>query len=491
MVTFTNVPNALRVPLFYAEVDNSQANTGEQEIQRTLLIGQITGAGTLTPNIPVLMGSASATGPAGPGSMLAKQVAKYRANDIGGELWVLPLADDGAGAAATGTIQFTHVSTANGTLFLNVGDDLVTMAVTSTMTLANLATALAAAINANTDLPVTATATTDTVTVTAKNKGLAMNDIPLVVNAGGVPAGQSMPTALTVTIVAMSGGTTNPSLTTGLANLADMNFDFVIMGYFDTTSLDSLKTFFNDTTGRWSWQKKLYGHGFTAMTGSVGTCQTLGLARNDQHVSILGEKDSLTPHWLVAPDYVGSAANSLRADPGRPVQTLPIYSMAAPPPASRFTLTERNTLLFSGISTFNVDSGGTCRLENIITTYQKNAFGQPDNSYLEVETLFQIMFLLRDLEIFVTSRFGRMKLAQSLARVPPGIAVATPAMVKQALIGHYAELVGNFQAQDIAAFSAGLIVEIDAQNHNRINVLYDPTIMNQLRIFAVLFQFRQ
>lgn len=506
MISFSSIPQAIRVPLFYAEVDPTQANTLQGINERTLLIGQLTASGTALPNVPILAtggldGSSppqvpEAVGLFGAGSMLALMAAKYRQNDSFGEVWYLPLADDGGGVAAVGGFEFTHVATANGTLALNIGDYLLSVGVTPTMTLPNLATALTAAINAVTNLPVTAAVdivspNPNKVIITAKNKGLAENDIPLVVNYGGTPAGQQTPAGLTYTITAMATGATNPSLTAGLAALADMPFDFVVIPYFDTTSLDAIKTFLNDQTGRWAWNRKIYGHGFTAMKGTVSAATTLGLARNDQHMTILAENGSATPHWLWSPAYTGATAAALKADPGRPMQTLVVNGVAAPPAASQFILTERNTLLFSGISTFNVGADGTVRLENLITTYQKNAFNQPDDSYLEIETMFQIMFMLRDLEAFVTSKYPRMKLADSLARVPPGAQVVTPTMVKQDLIGHYAQLVANFQAQDLETFAAGIIVERDTNNHDRLNVLYDPTIMNQLRIFAVLFQFRQ
>ena len=44
--------------------------------------------------------------------------------------------------------------------------------------------------------------------------------------------------------------------------------------------------------------------------------------------------------------------------------------------------------------------------------------------------------------------------------------------------------------ENLAAFKAHLIVERDPNNPNRVNVLYPPDLINQLRIFAVLAQFR-
>ena len=40
------------------------------------------------------------------------------------------------------------------------------------------------------------------------------------------------------------------------------------------------------------------------------------------------------------------------------------------------------------------------------------------------------------------------------------------------------------------AFKNNLIVERDPNDPNRVNVLYPPDLINQLRIFAVLAQFR-
>jgi hypothetical protein len=83
-VPFKQVPNQIRVPLFYAEVDNSQANSAGIN-QRALLIGQITTAGAAVPNVPILLQSASdATTQCGTGSVLELMAKKYREGDTFG-----------------------------------------------------------------------------------------------------------------------------------------------------------------------------------------------------------------------------------------------------------------------------------------------------------------------------------------------------------------------------------------------------------------------
>lgn len=489
-IPFKQIPSNLRVPLFYAEVDNSQANTSTGN-QRALIIGQITSTGVATPNVPIISQSVSdAKTQGGQGSMLAQMTYTYRQNDSFGEVWYLPLADDPSSIAAAGSIAFTSAPTANGTLSLYIGGMLVTTAITSNMTTAQVATAVAAAINAINDLAVTATATTSTVNITAKNKGVAGNDIDIRANYRGVPGGEVTPAGLAFTITAMTGGATNPSLTTGLANLQSMPFDFIVCPYTDTTSLAALQSFLNDTTGRWSWSVQVYGHCFFAYRGTSAALTTFGLTRNNQHESCMGFYDSPTPVWKWAAAFAAASAVSLRADPGVPLQTVVLSDVLAPPLASQFSLSQRNTNLYDGISTFTVGSDGTVRIENAITTYQQNAFGQPDNSYLEIETMFLLAYVLRFMATMVTSKYARVKLAADGTRFAPGSNIVTPSMIRADLIAAYQTLEYNGFVQNSQAFAQAIIVQQNTSNPNRVDVLWPGTLINQLRIFALLAQFR-
>lgn len=490
MINFPNIPSNLRVPLFYADIDNSMANSG-QRTQRALIIGQKTSAGTGVADTPVIcagVNDAKAVG--GPGSMLAMQVAAYRASDPFGELWVLPIADNGAGTAAAGSLVFTAAPTANGTFYLYIAGIRVATVLTTLLTTTTMATALAAAINATPDLPVTATSSVATVTITARHKGIDAGDIDLRVNYLGARNGEVTPPGVTYTLNAMTGGATNPTLTTAFTNMADKGFDFIAFPYTDATSLNAFKALMSSATGRWSYLKQLYGHGFGAYRGTLGALQTFGVGRNDEHMSILGVYDTPTPTFVVGADLAGVCAVSVRADPARPVQTLAMSTMLAPPIINRFDMPSRNTLLWSGVSTFSVSDDGTCRLENIVTTYQLNAFSQPDDSYLEMETMYSIAYSMQSLRSLVTSKFARVKLAANGTPTPPGSNVVTPATIRGEVIAHYRALELAGIVQNTAAFQKGLVVEIDASNPRRVNVLWDGIYINGLRIFAVLNQFR-
>lgn len=489
-IPFTHIPSNLRTSLFFAEFDNSQANTATTT-QRTLIIGQMLNSGTLPADVPVLVSSvATVAGQCGAGSMLHGQIAAYLANDIAGEIYILPLSDATAMVAATGKITVTTQASATGVISLYIAGIRVQVAVVATDEVAAVATALTAAINTTTSLPVTAAAVDAVITLTAKNKGAHGNTIDLRLNYLGSAGGETTPDSLVLAFTSMAGGAGAPELDDALANLQDRTFDFIINPYTDTASLNKIKDFLSDSTGRWSYAEQLYGHSFAAQSGTYGQLTAAGESRNDQHASLLGVNGSPTPSYIWSAAYVGAIAQSLRNDPGRPLQTLAISGVLAPPLASRFTLTERNNLLHSGISTVTTADDGTVQVENIITTYQKNKYGAEDDSYLQIETLFLLMFVTRFLRTQVTSKFARMKLAADGTRFAPGSAIITPNIIRAELIAQYQTLEFNGYVQDAKGFAKGLIVEKSASNPNRVDVLWTGVLINQLRIFAVLNQFR-
>jgi phage tail sheath gpL-like len=66
----------------------------------------------------------------------------------------------------------------------------------------------------------------------------------------------------------------------------------------------------------------------------------------------------------------------------------------------------------------------------------------------------------------------------------------TPGIIKGELIAQYRQDEYNGLVEDTRNFKRHLLVERDPNNPNRVNVLYPPDLINQLRIFAVLAQFR-
>lgn len=489
-IPFRVIPSGLRLPGSFFELDNSQANTAQGN-QRALIIGQITAAGIATPNVPLISGgTGDANLQGGVNSQLANMLAAYRLNDSFGEVWYLPLADATGATAATGTIEFTSAPTGAGTISLYIAGNVVSVPVTVGQAIAAIATAVAAAINLIPSMPVTAAAATGTVTITADNKGLCGNEIDIRFNYYGTAGGEATPVGLACTVTAMTGGATNPTLTTALGNLGNMPFDFIISPFTDTASLTALQGFLNDTTGRWSWTSQLYGHVFMAYTGTFAALTTLGLTRNNQHETILGFYGSPTPSWIWASALAAQAAVSVRADPGIPLQNLALQGVLAPPIASQFLDSIRETLLYDGISTFTVEQDGTVETENIITTYQVNPEGSPDDSYLEIETMFQLMLEIRTLQTMLSSKYARCKLADNGSSPPANSGLVTPNIIAADIRALYGERVDAGFVQNASAFNAALVVNKNTVNPNRVDILWPGTPVNQLRTFGILVQFR-
>ncbi|MFM0243785.1 phage tail sheath subtilisin-like domain-containing protein [Paraburkholderia sediminicola] len=489
-VPFKVIPAGLRLPGSFFELDNSQANTAQGN-QRALIIGQITASGIAAPNVPIISGgTGDANLQGGASSILANMVAAYRLNDSFGEVWYLPIADASGATAATGSIAFTSAPTANGTISLYIAGIVVSVPVTAVQTTAAIATAVAAAINLIPNMPVTASVSTSTVTLTMDNKGLCGNEIDIRLNYYGTTAGEATPAGLALTITAMSGGATNPTLTTALGNLGNMTFDFIASPYTDAASLLAVQQLLNDQTGRWSWQQQLYGHAFYAYAGTFAAQTTLGLAQNNQHQSILGFYGSPTPSWMWAASLCAQAAVSVRADPGVPLQYLPLNGVLAPPNQSQFLPEMRETLLYDGISTFTVEQDGTVQTENIITTYQDNAQGVPDDSYLEIETMYQLMLEIRTLLAMLSSKYARCKLADNGTRPPAGSNLVTPNTIGADIIALYQERTEAGFTQNADAFAAALVCQKNTVNPNRVDILWPGTPVNQMRTFATLVQFR-
>jgi phage tail sheath gpL-like len=450
-----------RVPGFYGEFDASQANTAIP-VQRALLVGQMLSSGTATANVPILAYSLGQVQQAcGTNSMLSLMYQAYRAQDAFGECWILPVADNGSGTAATGTVTVTGPATGQGVLSLYIAGILVPVAVNSgdsaTVIAANIAAEMAQVDN----LPCTGSAASAVVTLTALHKGAAQNDIDLRVNYRAIRGGEALPPGVGVTLPnlvtgstagTLAGGATNPTLTTALANLGVRTFDFIAMPYTDTTSMAAIAALLSDQSGRWSAIEGLYGHAFYAYRGTVAARNTFGQGLNNQHQTVIGYFDSPTPAWLECADWAGGHAVTLRANPAVGVVGQPL-NLLAPPIANQDTPAEMNVMLDDGMSTFTVDAASQCRIGRSITTYQTNASGAPDDSYLNTNLLFQAMFVVRYIAAQVMTQYQNKILVDDGAVIAAGSPATTPTLIFQAVCGMYAYLSSQFVVQNPATFA--------------------------------------
>ena len=486
MLPFNELPASLRLPGVHIEIDNSLAAQAEQQF-KLLVIGQRLSSGAVAEAVPTRITSYNQAEEAfGRGSMLAEMFRKIKKIDQFTETWAIALDDNGAAAAAGGSVAVSGTATATGTITLYIAGQKVQAAVASGDTGATVAAALAAAISADTTLPVEAVVngTVDTqVDLTCRWKGETGNDIDIRTNYYG----EKIPAGLTVAITAMAGGTANPDIATAIAAMGDEWYNWIVMPYTDTANLAALEA---ELDGRYGPMEQKGGRAFCAYRGNHGATGSFGSGRNSPHVSCMGTNLCPTPPYLFAAINAIAAAGPLALDPARPLQT--IWLEGALPPAinDRWDDAERNLLLYDGIATYKVTSDGRCVIERQITMYQTNDVGVNDISYLDInrpETLERIRYEQR---AAIALKFPRHKLSDdNEARFAPGQPIVTDTVVKGELLARYQQFIEDGWCDDFEAYKASIIVEIDTAN-GRINWKDEPNLVGQARTFAGLIQFR-
>jgi phage tail sheath gpL-like len=501
-ISFPRIPagTQLRTPGFYVDFDNSQAQYGAPQT-RALLIGQSVSS---VSNVATWAQSAAQVAAlCGPSSQIADMASALFANIGSLKVDILPFADNGSGTAATGSLAFSGTTTAAGTVPLYIADIPIPVTLPSGTTATAAATAVAAAINASPISPVGASASTGTVTLTADHKGTIGNGIDVRMAYYGLQGGESMPAGLACSITAMASGAGDPTMTGISSIIADDPYDFIIAPLATTAVLNITQSLMDEATGRWAYNRQIFGHVFAGLVDasatpatSSGALVTAGTARNDQHASLIGLGAAPAPAWRIAAGAVGAAATSLRDTPSRPLQTLRILAPAdrgirAPQPGSRFSQATRNTLLSSGISTLVATSDNALAIEDLVTTYQLNPQGLADLSYAEVPTMFTLMAVTRRLRAAVLALGGgRAVLVPDGSPVPFGSFAVTPKIARAAMHQEFLNMQRDLLVTDEASFLANLVCQIDTANPARLNILFPPTIVKGLKTFAALNQFR-
>lgn len=494
-ISFSSIPQDWKLPLFWAEVDPSKA--GLWTIRQPALLVGIMKGGVALPDVAIPIGSqAQANKQFGEGSELALMFRAFFAGNSSHEVWGLPVAEPAAGVLATGTIIVTLAGTHEaGTIHLYIAGKHVPVNIAAADTVSQIHTAIAAAINADFDMPVSAVGTAPNVTLTANWKGVSGNDIDVRDSYYGRMGSEELPTGVTVAYSGggmLASGAGVPVFTTAISNLGERAFEYVALPYTDSTSVQAwnLEYGFTDA-GRWGWMRQLYGHIFSAKRGAYADLITFGQTNNSGQLSIMGvelEAPSPVYEWVAA--YTAKAARGLTNDPARPLQTLSLTNIKPAPLQDRFNRQELNVLASYGIATQEVGSDGAPMILRESTTYQLNLYSQGDDAYELVTTLATLARLLRNQRQAITSKFPRHKLANDGTRFGAGQAIVTPGLIKAELVAEYRIDEFNGLVEDVRSFKENLIVERDANNPNRVNVLYPPDLINQLRVFAVLAQFR-
>lgn len=490
------IPTTLRVPFVYVEFDSSRAFQGPNILKyQTLIIGERLAAGTKAANEIVKVTSADQAATYwGAGSVIHRMFISWFANNKTVEVYGQGV-DEASGAQATVALVIAGSATADGTIYLYVAGKQIQVAVSSGETPTVAGDAMAAAVNADTSLPVTAANVTGTVTFTAKNKGVCGNDIDIRVNYND---GEELPAGETVTVGGsgwqglLTGGSGSPTaVATAIAAWGDEWWNVIVTDINDSTNIALFEAELSDRFGP---IRMIDGVLFTSVRATLADLETYGNARNSPHVVVmenggLNGIGSPNTSWEKASATAGRVAAESEADPARPFQTLELVGILAPVVTERFTLAERNGLLFDGIATSSVDSAGKVRIERTITTYQTNAAGAADVAYLDANTLFTLMYLRYDFRTTILTKFPRAKLADDGVQVAPGQVVMTPSVGRAESVAIFRNWESLGLVENIDQFKRDLVVQRNSSDVNRMDWILPPDLINQLRVNGATIQF--
>lgn len=487
-IGFNQVPSNARIPFVYTEFDNSGAVQGVQNQPfKVLLIGQRLSGGAVAKEVPTKMTSKEQGRTAfGSDSMLAEMVEAFLESNKVTELWAVALDDEGSGVQATGKLTFSGPATEDGTVHMYLGGKYVPFAVANEDTNEDVAAAAHAAIAAATAKLQVSSAVDgedlEEVNLTFKHKGLIGNYFDIRFN---MKEGEKFPAGVGCTITALSGGTTNPDVDLAIAAIGDTQFNVIVCPYTDETSFDKIEAELDD---RWGPITQNDGHMVTASNVAYGSLGTLGDSRNSKHSTIMYSTGSPSTPWAWAAETGALIALYEEQDPARPLQNVPYSYVQAPKLTDQLKWNERNLLLFDGISTFKVESG-KCIMERVITTYKTNEAGADDISYLSIEPKFTLSFIRKDWRNYILGKYPRHKLADDGIRISSSSPVMTPKLMKSEHIARAREWETLGLVENAAAFKAGLVVERQSGDPDRLNSEMTPDLVNQFRVMGTKIKY--
>lgn len=396
--------------------------TGENITSKILIAAQYDPLKTsVVDDVPVLiLNEADAGDKAGfgfPAHRIAKKV--FKGNQGAGEVWWCPQADPGGAVKADGEIAWTGTTSASGTIYLRIANELYQIAVPSGSTIEETSDLVVAAVNADPDTPVVAakTAATFETTFTAKSAGAHGNLITITLNADQekTPA-EALPAGLSVVITAMASGAGFPDIDDtlggmGVAGSDDANekgfTQLIHNNGLDTDTMDKIQAYVgsaNDFSGCWS---KLVYRPFLSLSGDT-TAGSAGLTAlevitdarlTNQSCGILAAPDEDEVPFEIAAQAVGMIGKFHQEDPAQNYSDRVISGIGKRSiSANRWTrdYSQRDYAVGQGISPTRVKSTEVY-LQNVVTFYRPNTIPTASNGWSSFRSFFVQLNIGRNL----------------------------------------------------------------------------------------------
>lgn len=468
---------------------------------KLLLVGQMLSTGTATPLIVVPVTSAQdAETLFGAGSYLAEAVRVALANRPEGTVYCLPVMDV-SGSAPRWDMTVSGPATAAGMLAFAIWGHDYAVPVNAGDDASTIASNVAAAVNADTSLPFTAAASGGTVSFTAKHVGRNADEFAIVFNPR---FGQRLPDGVSVTYSQAVSNPSEPVITSAQINdaLGNCCYDCIGILYQEPTTIANFARYLDDETGTWACGgDQCFGHIYHHRSeSSVADIVAYGNGTNDPQRTIIPHITGYKwPGYMLTAAWAARTCATLCEDPSRPAvrdngYLLPLDDTGAC--SGVWSRADKEALIDAGVAVWDVSNQRTQTtswlwIENNITNYKFNDFGQPDETWQQVGYRYAAARLAKDLRAWFEANWSSHALVSDGTTIPVGKKAVSPAVLETALKA-WLRGYGGYIIEDADGLDGKVIVERDTEGKpcgwgdaNRVNVLIHADLINYLLRAAI------
>jgi len=259
-----------------------------------------------------------------------------------------------------------------------------------------------------------------------------------------------------------------PDLAAALATVFTASDEILVTPYNNQAALTVLRTHLTNRGGAIEQRGAV---GVYAFTGTLANATTLAGQVNHERITGCFLPGTLSPAYELAARY--AAVISSEEDPARPLNTLALTGALPPPLASRLGRVEQETCLANGVTPLEVGPGERVQIVRAITTYTLDPQAIPDIAWLDLTTIRTMDYVRMSVRNRLALRFPREKLS-----------ARTPDKVRSEILDVMFKLEELEIVEEVEANKAGVIVERDSQDPNRLDARIPTDVVNGMHVLA-------
>lgn len=447
---------SLQRPSITVDIDSNVTQSGLSE-QRVLIVGEVgTSATATTLTLVEDVSTSDSVTLFGSDSQLNKAVQKFKDINAYSKLDVLPIAT--GSTQSTSDITITNPATNTGTLYVSIGGEVVSIAVTNGDTTVTVATALETAFTTNTMF--TASRAGNVVTLTSKQSTASINGTKIFLS-------ESTYLGLDTTATDFSGGVSSTLASSTLTSLNLSNrYQSIITDYALTVTHARVYTEANLNLVN----EINDGITFATSNTTLANAKTFLATQNYKTLCLFYNLDEMRydVYPLVATaeivairslrlsddasisDYVLDSVESVG---GMNKCSLPYFNtpLSFGEPNGKIEESDLVSLIDAGGTTFTYN--GTCVLSEVVTTYKTNSQGLDDLSWKYLNYL-DTMSTVR--EYFVTqlrAKYGQSRFTNG--DLISGVSMANKGSIKAFITRLYGTLADKGTSKQVGITRAG------------------------------------